>query len=67
MLAIDDKDLGTPASLSNKLVTLEIDGHHVSVPEGTSVLRAAATGRRCDSETVRDRFDGGIRLLPRCA
>ncbi len=42
MLAIDDKDLGTPASLSNKHVTLEIDGHHVTVPEGTSVLRAAA-------------------------
>ena len=42
MLAIDDKDLGTPASKSTKLVTLEIDGHVVSVPEGTSVLRAAA-------------------------
>jgi formate dehydrogenase major subunit len=41
MLAIDDKDLGTPASVSKKLVTLEIDGHHISVPEGTSVLRAA--------------------------
>ena len=41
MLAIDDKDLGTPASVSKKLVTLEIDFHHISVPEGTSVLRAA--------------------------
>ena len=42
MLAINDKDFGTPSSLSEKLVTLEIDGNVVSVPEGTSVLRAAA-------------------------
>ena len=42
MLAVDDKDFGTPASHSKKLVTLEVDGKHVSVPEGTSVLRAAA-------------------------
>ncbi len=42
MLAIDDKDLGTPARDSNNLVSLEIDGHAVTVPEGTSVLRAAA-------------------------
>ncbi len=41
MLAIDDKDLGTPESKSKILVTLHIDGHAVSVPEGTSVLRAA--------------------------
>ncbi|UTV97729.1 formate dehydrogenase subunit alpha [Marinomonas rhizomae] len=36
------KDYGTPASLSEKLVTLEIDGVEVNVPEGTSVMRAAA-------------------------
>ncbi len=37
-----ERDLGTPASLSETLLTLEIDGFEVQVPEGTSVLRAAA-------------------------
>ncbi|WP_027856334.1 formate dehydrogenase subunit alpha [Marinobacterium jannaschii] len=37
-----NKDYGTPASLSEKQVTLEIDGVEISVPEGTSVMRAAA-------------------------
>jgi len=37
-----NKDYGTPASLSENLITLEIDGVAVTVPEGTSVLRAAA-------------------------
>lgn len=37
-----NKDYGTPARLSQTLVTLEIDGVEVTVPEGTSVLRAAA-------------------------
>ena len=37
-----NKDYGTPPSLSENLVTLEIDGVEVTVPEGTSVLRAAA-------------------------
>ncbi|UTW13152.1 formate dehydrogenase subunit alpha [Marinobacterium rhizophilum] len=36
------KDYGTPARLSETLVTLEIDGVQVSVPEGTSVMRAAS-------------------------
>jgi formate dehydrogenase major subunit len=38
-----DKDYGTPASASDKQVTLEIDGFRVTVPEGTSVMRAAST------------------------
>ncbi|MGA2411433.1 MAG: molybdopterin-dependent oxidoreductase, partial [Candidatus Binataceae bacterium] len=42
MLAIDDKDLGTPRRESAKTVTLEVDGREVTVPEGTSVMRAAA-------------------------
>src|SRR5204862_2619896 len=33
---------GTPARLSPTLVTLEIDGQTVTVPAGTSVMRAAA-------------------------
>ncbi|MBR9885436.1 MAG: formate dehydrogenase subunit alpha [Oceanospirillales bacterium] len=37
-----NRDYGTPASLSENLVTLEIDGVEISVPEGTSVMRAAA-------------------------
>ncbi len=37
-----NKDYGTPASLSEKQVTLEIDGIEITVPEGTSVMRAAA-------------------------
>ena len=37
-----NKDYGTPARLSQALVTLEVDGVEVTVPEGTSVLRAAA-------------------------
>ncbi|MDT0636333.1 formate dehydrogenase subunit alpha [Spectribacter hydrogenoxidans] len=34
-------DFGTPASHSDQQVTLEIDGQSVTVPEGTSVMRAA--------------------------
>jgi len=41
MFAIDYKDHGTPASDSTASVTLEIDGRSVTVPEGTSVMRAA--------------------------
>ncbi|EPX84675.1 putative anaerobic dehydrogenase [Rubellimicrobium thermophilum DSM 16684] len=40
--AFDDRDLGTPARRSNRTVTLTIDGFAVTVPEGTSVMRAAA-------------------------
>lgn len=36
------KDFGTPKVTSDKTVTLSIDGQSVSVPEGTSVMRAAA-------------------------
>jgi formate dehydrogenase major subunit len=35
-------DLGTPASVGTKPITLTIDGVEVTVPEGTTVLRAAA-------------------------
>ncbi|PSJ36162.1 hypothetical protein C7I36_16895, partial [Zobellella taiwanensis] len=37
-----EKDLGTPAVESATLVSLNIDGVEVTVPEGTSVMRAAA-------------------------
>ncbi len=35
-------DRGTPASQSEKTITLSIDGVNVTVPEGTSVMRAAS-------------------------
>jgi len=35
-------DRGTPASQSEKTITLSIDGVDVAVPEGTSVMRAAS-------------------------
>jgi len=37
-----NKDLGTPAVESNELVNLIIDGQQITVPAGTSVMRAAA-------------------------
>ncbi|MGH7917073.1 MAG: molybdopterin-dependent oxidoreductase, partial [Candidatus Binataceae bacterium] len=42
MLAINDKDFGTPARISNSTVTLEVDGKSITVPAGTSVMRAGA-------------------------
>ncbi len=39
---IPDRDFGTPAAKSKQMVTLTIDGFDVSVPEGTSIMRAAA-------------------------
>src|SRR5262249_31932777 len=42
MQSIAEKDLGTPASPATKLVTLTIDDREIAVPEGTSVMRAAA-------------------------
>src|SRR5467141_15746 len=42
MLSIAEKDLGTPKRESAQLVTLTVDGQEVTVPVGTSVMRAAA-------------------------
>jgi formate dehydrogenase major subunit len=42
MLSIVEQDYGTPERTGAKLVTLTIDGFEVTVPEGTSVMRAAA-------------------------
>ena len=38
MLAINDKDLGTPARDSAKLITIEVDGRAVTVPELTQQM-----------------------------
>src|SRR5690554_1704402 len=37
-----DFDYGTPASVSETLVSISVDGRAITVPEGTSVLRASA-------------------------
>jgi formate dehydrogenase major subunit len=42
MALIQEDDFGTPASRATTMVTLKIDGFEVSVPEGTSIMRAAA-------------------------
>lgn len=41
MSLVHEIDYGTPASKSEKLVNLVIDGMKVQVPEGTSIMRAA--------------------------
>jgi formate dehydrogenase major subunit len=40
-MLIKEIDFGTPISEATKMVTLEIDGHEITVPEGTSIMRAA--------------------------
>ncbi len=42
MSLLKEPDLGTPAKPGPPTVALEIDGQQISVPEGTSVMRAAA-------------------------
>ncbi len=41
MSLIHETDFGTPRSKSETMVTLTIDGQSVTVPEGTSIMRAA--------------------------
>ncbi|HEY3846107.1 MAG TPA: formate dehydrogenase subunit alpha [Acetobacteraceae bacterium] len=41
MPLIHETDHGTPISLGANQVTLSVDGHDVTVPEGTSIMRAA--------------------------
>src|SRR3978361_778540 len=50
---IQETDYGTPAAKSEKQVTLTIDGVSVTVPEGTSLMRAAV--------------DAGIQVPKLCA
>ena len=42
MALLTEVDFGTPKVTANKQVTLTVDGTNISVPEGTSVMRAAA-------------------------
>ena len=41
MSLVPEIDYGTPASRSEKSVTLTVDGFEITVPEGTSVMRAS--------------------------
>jgi formate dehydrogenase major subunit len=41
MSLVQEADYGTPRSKAEKEITLTIDGMQVSVPEGTSIMRAA--------------------------
>ncbi|OPF94772.1 Putative formate dehydrogenase [Rhodopseudomonas palustris] len=65
MALVHETDFGTPPSLSENMVTLTIDGRSVSVPEGTSIMRAAmeigtAIPKLCATDMV-DAF-GSCRL-----
>ena len=59
MFAIDYEDLGTPAPVdAGASVTVEIDGKPVTVPSGTSVMRAAALAgtavpKLCATDTLK--------------
>src|SRR3984957_3288852 len=53
MPLIQEIDYGTPAVTADKSVTLTIDGHDVTVPEGTSIMHAA--------------MDAGIKVPKLCA
>jgi len=58
MFSIDYEDRGTPAPTSGADVTLQIDGTSVTVPEGTSLMRAAALAqvkvpKLCATDTLK--------------
>jgi formate dehydrogenase major subunit len=58
MYAIDYQDRGTPAADAAKLVSIEIDGRPLAVPDGTSVMRAAALAgvsvpKLCATDTLK--------------
>ena len=62
---IPDADYGTPASKSKEMVTLTVDGFAVTVPAGTSIMRAAkeagiSVPKLCATDSV-DAF-GSCRL-----
>ncbi|MBE1205593.1 formate dehydrogenase subunit alpha [Aminobacter carboxidus] len=62
---IHEIDFGTPASKSEKQITLTVDGFEVTVPEGTSIMRASmeagiAIPKLCATDMV-DAF-GSCRL-----
>ncbi len=64
MALIKETDYGTPASAAEETVTLTIDGAPVTVPAGTSIMRAAMElGTEIPKLCATD-IAGRIRLLP---
>ena len=58
MYSIDYQDKGTPAATGATQVRLDIDGASVTVPEGTSIMRAAALAgssipKLCATDTLK--------------
>src|SRR6476659_3481147 len=65
MSLLKEPDFGTPAKSGPATISLEVDGFPVSVPEGTSVMRAAAlAGVDIPKLCATDRLDafGSCRL-----
>src|SRR4249919_446422 len=65
MSLIQETDFGTPRSKSENMITLTIDGQSVTVPEGTSIMRAAMeAGTRIPKLCATDMVDafGSCRL-----
>ena len=61
---VREKDLGTPQPQSQRKVSVTIDGERIDVPQGSTVLRAAAElgiqiPKLCATESPR-----ALRLLP---
>src|SRR6201984_1358148 len=58
MYSRDYRDFGTPRADEARAITLEIDGVPVTVPEGTSIMRAAALAgvqvpKLCATDTLK--------------
>ena len=65
MSLVQEIDYGTPASKAGAQVTLTIDGQQVTVPAGTSIMRAAMdTGIKVPKLCATDSVDafGSCRL-----
>src|SRR5580698_10016822 len=58
MALIQEIDYGTPSAVAQTLVSLEIDGKSVTVPAGTSIMRAAVNAgvqvpKLCATDSVK--------------
>jgi formate dehydrogenase major subunit len=67
MYSLNYTDRGTPAATAAEQVSLEIDGQPVSVPAGTSIMRAASLGgvqvpKLCATDTLKA-FGSWSRLM----
>ena len=64
MSLIQETDYGTPKSKSSVMVTLEIDGQSVTVPESTSDHAGRHGAWKPDPETLRHRQHGKLWFMP---